>query len=529
MDRVFVAKKCTAVVLSVLVISAFGFPPLAWSAVAPARGGGSYHLPAGPTTEPQPEILNLQNSFSRVAEIVKPAVVSISTTHVERVANEESQFYFGDPMEQFFDQFFGGGNGGEPSPYQGRGPRARPRQFKLEGVGSGVIIDPDGLVLTNEHVVRDADEIKVLIYDKEGVKKEYPAHVVGKDARTDIAVVRIRAGHKLPHAALGDSDKVKVGDWAIAIGSPFGLAQTFTVGVISAARQSLSIEDKEYRNLIQTDAAINRGNSGGPLLNIRGEIVGINTAIYAPTGVFAGIGFAVPINQAKSILEELVQKGHVVRGWLGVELQHELTPAIVNAFGLKDTKGALVNSVLPNSPAAKAGIARGDVIVSYNGGAVDSADSLQAKVSQTAPKKTVPIEVVRAKKTVKLQLTIGQRPESADTGGAEENSEPAPKAGKELQREWLGVHVARLTPELAENFRQPRDAQGVAVTEIDPGSQGEDLGLQPGDVIRSVNQIPTTDPRAFAGATGKAKLSDGVVLDVLRQGHPLYLSFTKPD
>jgi len=226
----------------------------------------SFQVPAGaPTAEVHPEVLNLQASFSRVAELVKPAVVSISTTHIQQVPRGQ-EFFFGDPLEEFFQRFGGQEGNGMPRSPQGH----TPKQFKTEGVGSGVIIDPDGLVLTNEHVVRDADQIKVLVYDKAGDKKEYTGRVVGKDARTDIAVVRINVGHKLPFAALGDSDKVRVGDWAIAIGSPFNLAQTVTVGVISADRQSLPIEGREYRNLIQTDAAINRGNSGGPLLNIRG-------------------------------------------------------------------------------------------------------------------------------------------------------------------------------------------------------------------------------------------------------------------
>ncbi len=475
----------------------------------------AYKIPSeGPTAEVHPEVLNLQASFAKVAELVKPAVVSITTVRVEQI-QQMPQFFFGDPFEQFLD------------PYHR--PRMAPREsrkFRMEGMGSGVIIDPNGLVLTNEHVVRDADEIKVLVYDKNGEKTEYNGRVVGKDARTDIAVVRIKASHKLPFAALGNSENVRVGDWAIAIGSPFALSQTFTVGVISAARQSLAIEDREYRNLIQTDAAINRGNSGGPLLNIRGEVVGINTAIYAPTGVFAGIGFAVPINQAKSILDELVEKGHVIRGWLGVELSHEISPAMVKAFGLKDNKGALVNSVLPGSPAEKAGLKRGDVILSFDGKPVESSDTLQAYVAHTAPKKSVPLEVLRARKNVTLTLVIGERPESADMG-REPSAPSSKKGGKENEKTWQGARVVALTPELAESFRQPGDATGVIVTEVEPGSQAEEMGLAAGDVIRAVNQEPTPDVGAFSKAIGNVKLSEGVVLDILRQGRPFYLSYTK--
>jgi len=490
--------------------------------IDPAMRVAAYTVPSnnGPIAEVHPEVLNLQASFNRVAELVKPAVVSVATTHVEKVTQEMPQFFFGDPMEQFFE---------EGNPYEGQGrPHVRPRQFKMEGVGSGVIIDADGLVLTNEHVVHDADQIKVLVYDNDGNKKEYTGTVVGKDARTDVAVVRIHAGHKLPFAALGDSDKVKVGDWAIAIGSPFGLAQTFTVGVISAARQSLEIEDHEYKNLIQTDAAINRGNSGGPLLNIHGEIVGINTAIYAPTGVFAGIGFAVPINQAKSIMQDLLNKGHVTRGWLGVELGREITPAMVNAFGLPDTRGALVNTVMKGSPAEKAGLKRGDIIRLYDGKPVESSDKLQNLVTQTAPRKSIPLEILRNHRKMTLTLVIGERPESADTGGNDgEPSENETKEGKTSQQEWLGAHVINLTEDLAENFRQPQDAEGVVVTDVDGGSVAEDMGLAAGDLIRAVNETPTPSVSAFAAVTKKASLSQGVVLDVLRQGHPIYLSYTK--
>ena len=486
----------------------------------------NFQVPAGaPTAEVHPEVLNLQASFSRVAELVKPAVVSISTIHIEQ-APAGQEFYFGDPFEEFFERFGGQGDEGAP-PQQRRRPH--PQSYKLEGVGSGVIIDPDGLVLTNEHVVRDADQIKVILYDKNGDKKEYVGRVAGKDARTDIAVVRINAGHKLPFAALGDSEKVRVGDWAIAIGSPFNLAQTVTVGIISADRQSLNIEDKEYHNLIQTDAAINRGNSGGPLLNIRGEVVGINTAIYAPTGVFAGIGFAVPINQAKAILDELVHKGHVVRGWLGVELAREVTPAMVKAFGLPDAQGALVNDVMPKSPAEKAGLKRGDVIRSFNGKATTSSDVLQNLVAQTAPKKSVPVEIIRDKQKKTLTLVLGERPESADTGAGEdeENNSPGQSESKVEHKEWQGAKVMTFTADMADNAQQPRDAQGVLVLEVKPGSSADDMGLVPGDVIRAVNQTPTPDLSAFRSVTDKVKLSQGVVLDILRQGHPMYLSFTK--
>jgi serine protease Do len=482
-------KRMTLVVLLAMFATNLSMAPRLWA--------------NAPTVDVHPDVLNLQSSFSKVADLVMPAVVSITTTHMER-AQESPLFFFEDPFER---------------PQDGR-------KFKMEGMGSGVIIDPNGLVLTNDHVVRDADEIKVLLYDKNGKKTEYAGKVVGKDPRTDVAVVRIKAGHALPFAALGNSESVKVGDWAIAIGSPFGLSQTFTVGVISAARQSLAIEDREYSNLIQTDAAINRGNSGGPLLNIKGEVVGINTAIYAPTGVFAGIGFAVPINQAKAILDELVEKGHVVRGWLGVELAHDLTPAMVKAFGVPDENGALINKVMKKSPADKAGFQRGDIVRKFDGKTVESSDQLQSFVAITPPDKKVSVEVWRQRKNVTLSLVLGERPESADVG-PEEETETSRKPNKEKEKVWLGAHVSALTPEEAENFQQSADAEGVLVADVEGGSEAEEMGLGTGDIIRGVNQIPTPNVAEFSKATGHVNLSEGVVLDILRQGRAMYLSYTK--
>lgn len=491
-----------------------------------ATAGGrfaAYQPPAGaPTADIHPDTLNLQASFAQVAGLVKPAVVSISTVRLEQAANMP-QFFFGDPMERFFDDFYGGPGGAPPSSRR----KGKPRSYRAEGVGSGVIIDPDGLVLTNEHVVRDADEIKVLVYDAEGGKKDYKGTVVGKDARTDLAVVRVQAGHKLPFAALGDSAQVKVGDWAIAIGSPFGLSQTVTVGIISAARQSLVIEDKEYRNLIQTDAAINRGNSGGPLLNIRGEVVGINSAIFAPTGVFAGIGFAVPINQAKSILDDLVKRGRVVRGWLGVGLR-PIDAAMAAVFGLPDEKGALVNEVIKGSPAEKAGLRRGDVVRRFDGKDVKDPADLQTLVAETAPKKSVPLDVVRNRQPVRLTLVTGERPESADVPRSERPS-PSKRDESAPAAEWLGANVIAVSPELTENFGQPREAEGVLVIDVEPGSTAEEAGLLAGDIIRAVNQAPVRSVADFRRETSRLNLKKGFVLDVLRQGKPLYLSLVKKD
>jgi serine protease Do len=351
------------VAFSIGLLVAWGFSRQKWTlqltpiAFHPSPGG----LAPQPV-QVHPEVLNLQESFSQVAESVKPAVVSITAVHVEKFQAQENpfEFFFWDP-DEMFEQFFNA----PQQPGSRRRPQKQapaPRQFqrKVPGTGSGVIIDPDGYILTNEHVVRDAQEIKVSLADDPD--KTIDGKVIGRDERTDLAVIRIKASRKLPYARLGDSGALKVGDWAIAIGSPFGLAQTVTVGVISATRQNLPIEGRAYKDLIQTDAAINPGNSGGPLLNIRGEVIGINTAIYTPSGGFAGIGFAIPIDRVKEILPQLRTKGKVVRGWIGVILEDKIDEATAKVFGAPDQEGSLVKEALPDYPAARAGLKRGDII-----------------------------------------------------------------------------------------------------------------------------------------------------------------------
>ncbi|MFH0807408.1 MAG: trypsin-like peptidase domain-containing protein, partial [Elusimicrobiota bacterium] len=318
--------------------------------------------------------LGLQEAFVKVSERLKPAVVNIST--VQMLDDAQQEFYFGDPFEDFFQDFFN-------SPQEQKKQRKKSSQYRTESGGTGVIIDPEGYILTNEHVIHGANEIKVTVTIN-SKDKTYTGKVIGKDSRTDLAIVKINsnsATEKFPAAPLGDSNKIRVGEIVLAIGSPFGLGQTVTNGIISAIRQSIVVENKEYRDFIQTDAPINRGNSGGPLCNIHGEVIGINTAIYAPTGVFSGIGFAIPINRAKEILADLIRQGKVVRGWLGVEI--------------KDKSGAFINSIIKDSPAEKAGLKKGDVIIEFNGKQIESVRNLQAIVSDTGPKKKIKVKFVR--------------------------------------------------------------------------------------------------------------------------------------
>lgn len=472
-----------------------------WPWKSPAESGKK-----APPVAVEGPVLNLQDSFAKVAAQVKPAVVSITATHIEKY-QAVPEFYFGDPMEQFFREFHG------LPPRQA--PAPRPVERRQQGLGSGVIIDPRGYVLTNEHVVRGADELSVTLQFPE--EKKFTGKVVGADPRTDLAVIKISSKNPFPHAALGDSDKVRVGDWAIAIGSPFGLEQTLTVGVISAVRQTLSIEGANYTDMLQTDAAINRGNSGGPLLNVRGEVVGINSAIYAPTGVFAGIGFAIPVNRVKEIMDQLIEKGRVVRGWLGVEIL-SVNDVIAQQFGLPRAEGVMINNVLPGSPAEKAGLRRGDVVVSVGGQKTPNQEVLMDVVGRTAPNTRLDLTLVRDGREIKVPLTTGEMPKEPQAR-EEENLEDS----KTLS--WEGAQLVTATPDLLNRSGAPAGTAGVVVVDVSPGGLAESLGLQPGDVVVSINRQKTPDTGQFDKAVKKLNAKTGVLMDVNRRGRWLYLSY----
>ncbi len=447
----------------------------------------------------------LQNSFEKIAKMVIPAVVNINTLQIQRIEVPYFEFYFNDPFEEFFGDFFGGRR-----PL----PRRQKQLFKrrLKGVGSGVLIDEKGYVLTNYHVVKGAQQINVTLSEK-GKEKSYPAKIIGEDPRTDLAVIKIKSTRKFNYIKLGDSDKIEIGDWVLAIGSPFGLEHTVTAGIISAKRQVLSIDGRVYKGMIQTDAAINVGNSGGPLVNIKGEVIGINTAIYAPTGVFNGIGFAIPINKAKSILGQLIKKGKVTRGWLGVEIR-EVDKVIANQFGLKEEKGALINRVVSDSPADKAGLKRGDVIVKFNGKEVDDVLSLQEMVGNTPPKTKVNVKVIRDGKFKVLYVTIGTLQEEVSV------------KEKKQEKIW-GLTVKNVNSVLSDRYNIPEGQQGVVVTDIERASKAEEIGLRIGDLIKSINRIPTPNMIEFNKAVSKVDLSKGIMLDVYRQGQYIYITYAE--
>ncbi len=431
-----------------------------------------------------------ESPFTKVAEKVLPAVVNISST---RIIKERIPDFFESPFDEFFKKFFE-----FPEPF----PKEIER--KLYSLGSGVIISEDGYVVTNNHVIAGADEIIVTLHDgtKYNGKK---VKIIGKDPKTDIAVLKLEDKRKFPYAKFGDSDKIKVGDWAIAIGNPFRLEGTVTVGVISAkGRSGLPLpEGPVYQNFIQTDAAINPGNSGGPLCNIRGEVIGINTAIKT-AGLVAGnvgIGFAIPANMVRHVAEQLIKKGKVVRGYLGVYIQ-ELTPQMKEAMGVKE-KGVLVADVISNTPAEKAGIKPGDVILEYNGKKVSNVRELQVMVADTEPGKRVKIVIWRKKKRVTLNVRIGEMPEEVISRKEEKKEETL-----------LGLIVRNLIQE-----EKSKTGYGVYVEQVKINSPAYDAGIRKGDIILMVDYEKVYDVSTFESIIKKAiSKKKPILLYIYRNG-----------
>ncbi len=428
--------------------------------------------------------------FADVAEEVMPSVVTITSAKIYEMPVRTWEPFWGD---DFFDFFFG--------PHYV--PRYHKKEFRQEALGSGVIVSEDGYILTNAHVVQDADEIKVHIGDE-----TYDARLVGKDEKTDIAVLKVDADKKLPAAKLGDSDKIRVGEWVLAIGSPFRLEHTVTAGIISAkGRSRMGIAD--YEDFIQTDAAINPGNSGGALVNLRGEVIGINTAIFSRTGGNIGIGFAIPINLAKKVMDQIISHGRVIRGYLGVTIQ-DIDDDIAMALGLDSKKGALVASVVPSSPADDAGIRRGDVIIAVDDEPINDVEELRTKIANTEPGTKVKIKIIRNGKIITKRVKLGELPGEGQTetfaGGNN-----------------LGLTVKPLSPSDARRLGYDGD-EGVLVTDVKPGSIADRAGVQPDDVLLEVNQIPIESPSDLAAALNQIK-RDGVALFVVwRDGTTMYLA-----
>ncbi len=436
----------------------------------------------------------LSKDFELVAKVVEPAVVNINTEQVIHNTAAESD----DPFRGLF---------GKDSPF-GQFFSQMPKDMVQKSLGSGFIIDPNGYILTNNHVVEHATKIKVKLDDG----RTMDAKVVGTDPQTDLAVLKIGASN-LPTVRMADSSRIEVGDWVLAFGSPFGLQKTMTAGIISAKGRVIGAGP--YDNFLQTDAAINPGNSGGPLVNIRGEVVGINTMIESQSGGFQGIGFAIPSSMASDVYHQLVSHGKVSRGWLGVRIQ-EITPAMAKAMNLGEQRGALVADVDAGSPAAKAGLKSGDIIVEYNGKAVTSSRDLLFDVAGTAGGTTSPVTVLRDGQKLSLNVTVGERPE--ETADSSEN------AGSEKPAQ-LGITVENVTPDTAREMNL-HSSDGVLVTEVKAGGPADEGGVRPGDVIHEIDHKPVHGTSDLLAVTRTLKSGASVLLKVERQGQSLFLALS---
>ena len=445
------------------------------------------------------------NIFVDIAKKKNPAVVNVSMSakatktrsQLPRPRSPQSPPRLpgqGDQFRDFYDKFFG----------------QRPDRQPRRGTGSGFIIDPDGHILTNNHVIEGAEEIHVNLEDD----KEYTATLIGSDPKTDLALIKINRKEgddtPFPYLQMGDSDKLEVGEWVVAIGNPFGLSHTVTVGVVSAKQRNINAGP--YDEFIQTDASINPGNSGGPLINIKGEVIGINTAIISgPSGGGnVGIGFAIPANIAKAILTDLREKGKVTRGWLGVMIQ-KITPELVKSFSLKDDNGALVGDVIPDGPAAKAGIQRGDVIVKFNGHTVNDVGQLPKIVASTTPDTNVDVVVIRGGKLQTMNVHIA----ILKDGGT--------KVAKAQSQDSLGMQGQNITPELAQSLGLV-NAEGVLVSDVTAGRPAAEAGIKRGDIITEIDRKPIRDMADYRRSLGNIKKGRTVLFLIRRGGTTIYIA-----
>jgi len=457
-------------------------------------------LSAIPAAAQDNDIAMLERSGKAFTSVVKkagPAVVYIS---VEKTVKDSG----GKHMEELFDNpFFKRFFGEQFEQFQQQQPQRRQsrRMPKQEGAGSGFIIAPDGLILTNNHVVEDADKITVKLADK----REFAAKVIGTDPQSDVALIKIEAVG-LPTLPLGDSNQLEVGEWVIAIGSPFELSQSVTVGVVSAkGRNRIGIND--YENFIQTDAAINPGNSGGPLLNIKGQAVGINTAIFSRTGGSMGIGFAIPINMAKSVEEQLRSHGKVVRGWLGLIIQ-DIDENLAQSFGLNKAEGVLVSEVTSGSPAEKAGFKQGDIVLDLNGTPLTDVSDLRNRVAMIPPGTAATLNIIRDGARQQASVMIAEQPADFSEGA---KAKMKLQSGSVLDK--LGLTLQDLTPDVAAQFGYSK-GQGVIVTEVEAGSPADNVGIEPGQLIEEVNKVRVRTLAELKAALKKSDSSKQVLLRV---------------
>ena len=446
---------------------------------------------------------NAPDSFADLVEDLLPAVVNISSTQkADNGPNFSDLPHFpeGSPFEDFFEEFMDR-RGGQSGPFT---PQA--------SLGSGFVIDAEkGYIVTNNHVIRDADDIKVVFQDDESVEAE----VIGTDEKTDIAVLQIKTDKKLTAVDFGDSDVLRVGDWIVAIGNPFGLGGTVTAGIVSARQRD--IQSGPYDDYIQTDASINRGNSGGPMFDLDGKVIGINTAIFSPTGGSVGIGFAIPSALAQPVINQIIKYGRTRRGWLGVRIQ-KVTEEIAESLGLGQAKGALVASVTQDGPADIASIEAGDIILSFNGEDITEMRALPRLVAETEIETNVPVTVWRDGKALELSVKVGELEKAEDDGLIEDGKTETTPDGTEIDE--TGLSVVKLTASLRETFDIPQGVSGLLVDEITPGSEAARKGLMAGDVIVEMNQQAVEEPEAVESIIEKARKNkrNSVLLLINREG-----------
>jgi serine protease Do len=490
-------------------------------------------IPIGAEKKPDlPSMSNeseFRNVFADVAENVLPTVVSVIITKVDTVRFSRNPFYnfFGSPFSdgEPFQFFFGIPPDSQANRHA---PKIEKQERREQGIGSGVIVSKEGYILTNFHVVSGADEIEVKLHDG----RDFEAKVIGSDSLSDVAVLKLKEEDvtDLPVAYLGDSDKLRPGDWAIAIGNPFSLTSSVTAGIISALGRSMN-GGSRYENFIQTDAAINPGNSGGALVDIQGQVIGINTMIYSRSGGYMGISFAIPINMARHVMEALINNGKVVRGWIGVTIQ-DLDRPTRDALNVSDNqKGVLIGDVLEKQPADKAGIRRGDIIVTVNGKSVESTNELRNKIAAILPGTDVPVGLMRDGKKLTVNVTIGERKqENVDKLTKSSSTDESSDESTKLHRK-LGIQVSEINQTTRKKYDLSLSAKGVVVIGIDQSFTDARAGLKEGDVIKEVrvkggspNRI--TSVKEFEKVAGKIKHGDAVLLLVERKGSTFFVAFT---
>lgn len=488
-----IRRLCYFTFATAVVLAAVGF------------GGG-----IGAVVEPAPQIENradrpitslrdLNDAFVELAEAVNPAVVTVFTERVLRVRQSPGLF-FDSPFEDFFSEFF----------RRPRQPDQQPdREFRQQGLGSGVVVSADGYIITNNHVIAEADTINVRFLDE----KIMPARVVGADPKTDIAVLKVDAGN-LPCIKIGDSDKLRVGEMVLAVGSPLSpnLAHSVTSGIVSAkGRSNVGLAD--YEDFIQTDAAINPGNSGGALINLDGELVGINTAIASRSGGYQGIGFAVPSNMAGRVMKSLIEHGSVVRGWMGLYIQ-DIDDALAEAMGLEGRTGALVSDVTPDGPAAKAGVEQGDIIVALDEETIKNSTQLRNEIAALNPGSKTTLQLIRDGKKKRIEVTLGELPADDVAGDVEERLE-----------EQFGFTVTPFNADLAAKYRLNRSLNGVVITSVVTGGPGYRAGLREGDLIVEINRASTRDLDEFNEQVRNLKKGSTLLFRVVRVDRSFYVGF----